>query len=31
LLIPAQEEFIVSIDHQKRHITFNLPEGLLTL
>ena len=31
LLIPAQEEFIASIDHKKRHITFHLPEGLLTL
>ena len=31
LLIPAQEEFIASIDHEKRHITFHLPEGLLTL
>ena len=31
LLIPAQEEFIINIDHEKRTIVFNLPEGLLTL
>lgn len=31
LLIPAQEEFIAGIDHKNRHITFHLPEGLLTL
>lgn len=29
VLIPAQEEFIENIDHKKRHITFNLPEGLV--
>lgn len=29
ILIPAQEEFIEAIDHKKRHIVFNLPEGLV--
>lgn len=29
ILIPAQEEFIEKIDHKKRHILFNLPEGLI--
>ncbi len=29
LLVPAQEELIDNIDHKKRHITFNLPEGLV--
>ncbi len=29
ILIPAQEEFIASIDHKKRHIIFDLPEGLI--
>lgn len=29
LLIPAQEEFIETIDHDKRIIKFNLPDGLL--
>ncbi len=29
LLIPAQESFIEDIDHEKRLIKFNLPEGLL--
>lgn len=29
LLIPAQEEFIEAIDHDKRLIMFNLPDGLL--
>ncbi len=31
LLIPAQEEFIVEINHDKREIIFDLPEGLVTL
>lgn len=31
LLVPAQEEFIVEIDQQKRVITVELPEGLLNL
>jgi 16S rRNA processing protein RimM len=30
-LIPAHEEFITDIDHEKRVITFDLPEGLLTM
>lgn len=29
ILIPAVEEFITNIDHQQRHITVNLPEGLI--
>ena len=29
ILIPAQEEFIENIDHKRRHIIFNLPEGLI--
>ena len=29
LLIPAQEAFIEDIDHDKRLIKFNLPDGLL--
>lgn len=28
-LIPAQEVFIEDIDHDRRHIVFNLPDGLL--
>lgn len=31
LLIPAHEEFIVSVDHKGRHIVVSLPEGLLSL
>ena len=31
LLIPAQEEFIVEIDKENRHLYFNLPEGMLDL
>lgn len=31
LLIPAQEDFIVDIDHKKRIITMNLPTGLVEL
>lgn len=30
LLVPAREEFIVTIDHDKREIVFDLPEGLVT-
>ena len=29
LLIPAQEDFIEKLDHDKRIIKFNLPDGLL--
>ena len=31
LLIPAQEEFILKMDHKKRTMTVDLPEGLLSL
>lgn len=31
LLVPAQEEFIVSLDHEREEILFHLPEGLLAL
>ncbi len=31
LLIPAHEEFIMDIDHEKRKIIFKLPEGLVSL
>lgn len=31
ILIPVQDEFIADIDPQKRAITFELPEGLLSL
>jgi len=31
LLIPAQEEFILEMDHKKRQMTVDLPEGLLSL
>ena len=31
ILIPAQEEFIKEINHEKREITFCLPEGLVSL
>ncbi len=31
LLMPAQEEFIMSIDHDKRLVTVELPEGLLDI
>ena len=31
ILIPAQEEFIVGIDHERKEIVFNLPEGLISL
>lgn len=29
VLVPAQEVFIDDIDHDRRHIVFNLPEGLI--
>lgn len=31
ILIPAQEEFIAGIDHKKKEIVFDLPEGLVSL
>ncbi len=31
ILIPAQEEFIAGIDHEKKEMIFNLPEGLVSL
>ena len=31
ILIPEQEEFITDIDHDKKEIIFNLPEGLVSL
>jgi 16S rRNA processing protein RimM len=31
ILIPAQEEFIASIDHERKEIVFDLPEGLVSL
>lgn len=31
LLIPAQEEFIVDMDHKKRVMTVDLPHGLIAL
>lgn len=31
LLIPAQEEFILKMDHKKRIMTVDLPDGLLML
>lgn len=31
LLVPAHEEFICQIDHEARHITLQLPHGLLDL
>lgn len=31
VLVPAVDEFIVSLDEQKREIGFSLPEGLLAL
>ena len=31
ILVPAQEEFIAGIDHEKREIVFDLPEGLVSL
>lgn len=31
LLVPAQEELITDIDHENKTITFDLPEGLVTM
>ena len=31
ILIPAQEEFIVNIDHENKEIIFELPEGLVSM
>lgn len=31
LLVPAQNELIIDMDYQKRTITFDLPEGLVTI
>lgn len=31
ILIPAQEEFILDIDHKKKQMTVDIPEGLLSL
>lgn len=31
ILIPVQEEFITDINHKERTITFDLPEGLVSL
>ena len=31
ILIPAQEEFIVNIDHDNKEIIFDLPEGLVSM
>ena len=31
LLVPAQDELITDIDHEGKIITFNLPEGLVTM
>lgn len=31
ILIPAQEDFITDIDHEKQTITFDLPQGLVSL
>ena len=31
ILIPAQEEFIVDIDHDEQTIVFDLPQGLVSL
>ncbi len=31
ILIPAQEEFILDMDHKKKQMTVDLPEGLLSL
>lgn len=31
ILIPASEEMIVNIDHEKRVITFKLPDGLIDI
>lgn len=31
ILVPAQEEFIAGIDHEKREVVFGLPDGLVSL
>lgn len=31
ILVPAQEEFIAGIDHEKREVVFDLPDGLVSL
>ncbi|GHT30126.1 ribosome maturation factor RimM [Bacteroidia bacterium] len=31
LLIPAVEEWVVSVDHRKKHLKVSIPEGLLEL
>ena len=31
ILVPAQEEFIVNIDHENKEIIFELPEGLVSM
>lgn len=31
LMVPAQEEFIVELDEQRKHLMMRLPEGLLKL
>ncbi|MEG1748758.1 MAG: 16S rRNA processing protein RimM, partial [Tannerellaceae bacterium] len=31
LLIPAVEEFILDVDHDKKHLTVSIPKGLLEL
>lgn len=31
ILVPAREEFIADIDHKERVITFDLPEGLVSI
>jgi len=31
LMIPAQEEFIVELDEQRKHLVLDVPEGLLKL
>ena len=31
ILIPAQEEFIVDIDHDNKKVIFDLPEGLVSM
>ena len=31
LYIPAHEEFITDIDHESKHVTMDLPEGLLDI
>jgi 16S rRNA processing protein RimM len=31
LMLPAQDELITEIDHDNKMITFDLPEGLVTM